>query len=354
MMDIIYTFKTLRKTSKITELKHNQTFQVIGIIFLFLSFPAIIYITYLQFMYVRDYGYGVLFTGVMREDLKLPFWASGMIILFNFGYLLMIASRPPKSIFLICSLLYLVYGLLDSLKGQRTIFLTIIITIIYFYIKLYNKKISIRYMFFLLILIISFSSFMSYYRFNKKIDRLDFSDLVLELIYGQGTSIVLPLTIIEHGNKLQYHQYPFIFSPLLESYYSRAYPTLGQNKIRLEKYNLINDVITYYQESSHYFKGYGLGGSFLAEMYDCGGIIGIVFWSWIFALILWFIDLNLYRNAFCVFFFWWIVRSIAWLPRSRLFHFMYNLRLLIVPIAMLLMVIFFVKYTKANNRTALS
>jgi oligosaccharide repeat unit polymerase len=302
---------------------------------------------YLQFRYVREYGYGVLFTGQMAEELDLPLWMDMFIFIFIFGYLLLIASRPRKILYLIASILYLGYALLDSLKGWRFNFITSLIVVVYFFFRIYHKKISIKFIITLFIIIIFFSVFMSYYRSDSKMNKINITDLIIELFYEQGVSIVVPMIIIENSNNLSYHYYPFIFSPIItEIYTSRLYPVTGQSRTRLEKYNLLGDNVTYFWKPSGYFKGQGLSGAFLAEMYDCGGILGIVFWSSVLALLIRMVEFYIYKNIFYLFVFWWIVRNIVFLPRRYFFFHFGTMPSTIVYVIMTMVLVFLIKYNK--------
>jgi oligosaccharide repeat unit polymerase len=247
---------------------------------------------------------------------------------------------------IICSVLFLGYALFDSLKGQRTLFLVTLITILYFYSKIYKKKFSMKSVFWLILIVIVFSIFMENFRFNRKTNKININDLVVTFLYGQGISIVVPAIIIEDGDNLKFHNYPFIFSQLLRPYFNMVYPVTGQSETRLKKYNLINDITTYRWAPRNYYVGYGLGGSFLGEMYDCGGVLGIIFWSWILALLMRIIEANLYRNTICVIVFWWIVSSIVWLPRSRFFDYFPRINSIIAMIIITAVITFFIKYNK--------
>jgi hypothetical protein len=203
--------------------------------------------------------------------------------------------------------------------------------------------------FLLILIIIPFSIFMSNFRVNAKTAKIRIFDSVLTLLYGQGVSILVPVIIIEDGDDLEYHDYPFIFSQLLLPYFRVVYPTTGQSDIRLKNYNLINDVTTYRWSQQRYYTGNGVAGGFLGEMYDCGGVLGIIFWSWILAMLMGLIEYGLYNDTICVIIFWWIISSIIWLPRSRFFEYFGQFNRIIATIIMMTMLIFLVKYNKVRN-----
>jgi oligosaccharide repeat unit polymerase len=350
VMDIVYSFSSLHNKKAIKEIKHNNILQTIGPIVMVVVLPAVLYQLYIQLMYIQSHGYVVVFNGDMIENVNMPIWASGSIGLFTFGYLLVIVSRPSKKIFLLTSVLYLGVELFNGLKGQRTVFLTSIIAIIYFYNKLYSgKKISLKIIVSLFILIVSFSIFMINFRTNTKLSKIDIKTLVFDLFYVQGISIAVPLIIIEDGDTLKYHSYPFIFSPLFYQYYRFVYPTTGQSMIRLKRYNGIHDIITYKWIPKSYLNGFGFGGAFLGEMYDCGGILGIIFWSAIAALLFRFIERFLLRNIVCIVVFWVLIKSIAYLPRNRFFDFFFYLHYIVIIPIVIMAVEFFLNHARISK-----
>jgi oligosaccharide repeat unit polymerase len=351
VMDMIYIFSVFRKRRIIKEIKHNNIVQSIGLVVMFVVFPVILYKFYIQFMYIRSHGYEVLYNGNMLENVSMPVWTFGSVSLFTFGYLLVLVSRPSKRFFLLSSVLYLGAMLFDSLKGQRSVFLTSVITVIFFYRKLYpGKKISLKLIVSLFLLLVSFSVFITTLRSNTKLSRMDVKTLVFGLFYSQGVSIVLPLIIIEDGDTLKYHSYPFIFSPLFYRYYQTVYPTTAwQSVIKLKRYNGLHDIASYKWTPKGYLNGNGLGSAFLAEMYDCGGILGIIFWSAVAALVFNFIERFLLKNIVCVVMFWFLIKSITYLPRNRFFGSFFDPHLIVFLPILIMIVVFFINYAGINK-----
>jgi oligosaccharide repeat unit polymerase len=349
-MDITYSFSFFRKKKVTREIKHNNILQTIGLILMLVVFPAVLYKFYIQFMYIRSHGYSALFRGDLFENVSMPIWTYGSISLFTLGYLLIFVSRPSKKIFLLTSVLYLWGILFDSLKGQRAMFLVSIITIIYFYKKLYpGKKLSVKLIVSLFLFIVSFSIFMANFRTNTKLSKIDIKTLVFDLFYWQGVSIVVPLITIEDGDAFKDHPYPFIFSPLFYRYYQFVYPTTGQSMTRLKQYNGIHDIVSYKWTPKGYLNGVGFGSAFLAEMYDCWGMLGIIFWSAIAALLFNIIERFLLRNVVCVVIFWSLIKSIIFLPRNRFFGSFFDPHILVIFPIMIMAIIFFVNYAGINK-----
>jgi hypothetical protein len=191
---------------------------------------------------------------------------------------------------------------------------------------------------------------MGNFRMNRKVAKFDVKELGFAFLYGQGVSILLPLLIIEDGDKLVYHPFPFIFSPIFSKYFNIVYPTKGQTMIRVKQHNGINDVMTYRWSQDAYLRGNGLGGSFLGEMYDCGGVFGIIIWSIIAALSFRLIDRFLLKNMLTVIVFWFFIQSVAFLPRNRFFQVFGSDIYAIMTMGIAIMLIdLFIKYSKSKN-----
>lgn len=318
----------------------NKSLEKTGIALMLIFIIPVMYKIYMQLNFVKTNGYTSIFDGSM-SDIHYPFWCAGSFIFFIGGYVTFFTSRPPKKLFIPFTLLFLlVYGF-NSLKGQRGPIISAILVVIYLFSKQYNIKIKIKHLVLILFTVISLVVVLnnvrtSYGKDNKNKTIVD-GKFVEEIIYGQTTSRIVPLLIIDR--KLEYHPYPFVFSPLLMPYYAIAYPSSGQDKISAEHHNNISQVTTYNLSKRSHLNGNGLGGAFLAEAYDCGGFAGVILWSIILAIILVQFDfaLDVISLKFRPFLFFYLL-TIPTLSRSRLFGFMYDLNKIIFVYMVLLIV----------------
>lgn len=316
----------------------NKSLEKTGIALMLIFIIPVMYKIYMQLNFVKTNGYTSIFDGSM-SDIHYPFWCAGSFIFFIGGYVTFFTSRPPKKLFIPFTLLFLlVYGF-NSLKGQRGPIISAILVVIFLITKQYDVKIKMKHLVLLFVIIVfiicTLGTVRSDYGNKKKKKTIVDAQFVTEIFYGQTTSRIVPLLIIDR--KLDYHSYPFIFSPLLEPYYSIVYHSEGQDKVSAEHYNNISQVTTYNVSKRSHLNGNGLGGAFIAEAYDCGSFIGVVFWSIILAVILMKFDYVLkvvsvkYRPL--VFFY---LLNIPALPRGRFFGFMSDFnKILFVYIVML-------------------
>jgi hypothetical protein len=319
---------------KNNKLQHSPFFEYWGFIFMLYSFPFIIYKLYLSLLYVKEYGYLAIYSGHYPE-IDLPLWTRGSGTIFLIGYLMVLCSYPSNKKYIFASLIFLVYSLIGSLRGGRGEFITYIITLIYIYHKFYHKKISLNKIIIVFLFIITFSILIGISREESKNNSIiKPADLVTYFFYNQGNSIASPLTVIETSGKFKNHSFPFIFSQLFYFYFSVLYPNRGQTQILLEKYNDLGSIITHYLSPTAYFNGYGVGRTFISEMYDFGGFFGIVFWSVILALLIVKTEKNFLRNKWCIIFYFGIIKTIIYLPRNVFFVFLDTIPYLICIIVL--------------------
>jgi oligosaccharide repeat unit polymerase len=346
-IDISLSLLNFRNHISKIELKSNITIQNIGLMIMMSALPLILYKLYLQIGYVKNYGYLTLFNGEMNKNVKFPFWTTGSGTLFVIGFLMVLMSYPQRKIFLLSGILYIIFAFTQAFKGSRELFVVSIISIFYFYSKLYKRKISIKVIIGLFMFIIVFSIGIGNFRVGKKQNRnIPVYITIMNFLYSQGTTIGVPLTIIDRYGKLPYHPFPFIFSWPLRPLFNLLYPNpLGTNgehsKIDLEKHNRLSSITISEISSSAYMKGYGYGGSFLAEMYDCGKFFGVIFWSIMLALLLYKTETGLAKSNMMIPMNWLIVYSIIYLPRNYFFDF---LRDGIVYLPFLCIFLLFIKF----------
>jgi oligosaccharide repeat unit polymerase len=317
---ICYRPSAMRKGN--TLLQHSQFFEYWGFIIMFYSFPFIIYKLYLSLLYVKQYGYLAIYSGTYPE-INLPIWTRGSGTIFLIGYLMVLCSYPSNKKYIFASVLFLFYSAVGSLRGSRGEFITYIITVMYIYHKFYHKKISLNKILIVFSCIITFSILIGLSREKESENSImQPDDLVTYFFYNQGNSIGSPLAAIETSGKFKNHLFPFIFSPLFYSYFSALHPNRGQTRVLLEKYNDLGSIITHYLSPTAYFNGYGVGRTFIAEMYDFGGFFGIIFWSVILALLISKTEKHFLRNKWSIIFYFGIIKSIIYLPRNVFFVFL--------------------------------
>lgn len=351
VIDIIYSSKSSPGGVYANNLIKLPSLRNAGIALMCIAFPALLYKLYLQLLFVKANGYLSIYNGEL-DKLALPAWSRGTGTLFVIGYMLFLASYPPHGYFLIVSAVYLFNALFGSLKGTRSGFLIELIAVIYFYTKFYNKKIKIGRMFFLFGGIILFSVILGYSRANMKFSA-SAGDVLKGFFYGQGNTIGVPLYLMEAGNRIKYKRFPFIFTSVLEPAFNIIYKDSPTRQIKLEKYSSLPVIATHAISPSMYYAGNGLGGSVLAEMYDFGGIIGVIIWSSLLAVLMLQLEKSMFRKNLYIPFCFFFMSTLIYLPRYHFFGFVEKLHHLIL-FWLLLALLVFLSYPKKIIRRSYS
>jgi hypothetical protein len=214
IIDCVISYRPLpcRKNDK---LRHSPFFEHLGLIFMFYSFPFIIYKLYLNLLYVKQYGYLVMYSGHYPE-IDLPVWTRGSGTIFLAGYLMVLCSYPSRKKYIFVSIVFLLYSLVGSIRGARGEFITYVITVIYIYQKIYNRKISVYKIMIVLSFIIIFSIVIgsSREKTGNNGGSITQDKLLTHFFYSQGNSIGSPLAVIEASGQFKNHRFPFIFHRL--------------------------------------------------------------------------------------------------------------------------------------------
>jgi len=346
----LHKYHITNKYSKIIKIiKTKYNIQNISFILMIINFPSILYKMYIQFIYIRNNGYLSIFLGELI-NIDYPFWTKGSGTLFLLAFLLLLISHPEKHIFKYSSILFGCYLFLSALKGQRGILLVGIISLLYLYNRLYNIKIKYFEIFIIGMLFIIYSQFMSSYRTKEAFYKPRYTEILSDFIYSQGTSIVVPLSIIENKNKYVYRKYPYLFSPIFSYFEKYTHPTSGQTTIRLINYNNISDATQFLFSSSNYYAGNGTGASGLAEFYDFYGFSGIFILSFLLGYILSNTEYLILSNSLAIPFHWFFINSLIYLPRNRFFSFFDNLIFVVFSVFLYFLLKFIFKYCFFINK----
>lgn len=301
--------------------KQHPIYIQVGMLIMTIFFiPALIKII-IELKYIMANGYRSVFLGY--NGINYPIWTSGAIAFFTAGYFLSLAGNPDKKQFLKITVLYGIVSSLNALRGQRAGLISFLIISIYWCTKKYGVIVKARRMIglgiVLIVLIVGLNLLRNSYGTESSLQEVTIQ-LVMDKLVGSSGSSFVPLYVMK--GDLTYRCYPFIFSPLLTPINSLLYGN-AQSVSAVQRTNDISDVITYQANSSLYLNGGGVGGSFLAEAYDCGGFLGVIFWSAILASLIKFIDtshLNVKSRYIPILYA--VLSSIPLMPRSRLFGFM--------------------------------
>ena len=316
IVDFVYNYKNSKiSVNLITYKKGEEEIGKVSFALLLLIFPLVLYKMYLQYMYVRQNGYLSIFIGDGLATLNYPFFLRGIPTLFVILLVFVLYSGNVKQV-RISLILFLVFELSNSLKGQRTLFISSVLLVLFFLVTRLGKKIKFRQLLVLLVGLVLFSQVMLINRDKNQKANFKNSTVISDFFYQQGTSIVVPLYTIENYHLNNYRTGFYLFNPIKNLFITRLYPTSGQTKTRLVHYNYLSDQIEFDFFPEGYYLGNGVGSSDLAEYYDFYKYFGVALFSIVLALILKFISNNFYRSFFSFIFSFYSLQTIIMMPRS--------------------------------------
>lgn len=249
---------------------------------------------YIQVSYIRAHGYASMYSE--QGEMKYPFWVNGAFTFFISGFVLFLSGKPEKKELIKWSAFYFVVFSLSSLRGQRGPILSLLLFLMCLFVKKFSLRIKIRHLLILLVVVIAFTYSLGNLRKSyggnqsTKKSKIDIGAVAESVLYSQTTTRAVPLLIINGG--IEYHPYPFIFTPITLHFSKLIWPEKNRSEISGQKYNIIGRTLIYNVSKAAYLQGYGYGGAFIGEAYDCGGFIGLVFWSVVLAYICAFLDFS--------------------------------------------------------------
>ena len=301
----------------------KNIFKVGRFILLLFLIPAL-YKVYVQFKYLQVHGYQALFTGGL-DLINYPFFCTGALTFFTCGYCLILSSTPKFNLFLKYTLIFDFVYILNGLKGQRGPTIAVLLISLYISVRYYSVKFNLKkivvFIVFIVVLIIGLEKISDGDVSNKTNKSISPYKAVENMLFYQTTSRAVPLLVM--SKNLEYHEYPFIFSPLTKYINQIIYPTKGQSRISAEKYNNISAVTMVNVSMNSYLNGLGYGSAFLAEAYDFFGYFGVIIFSILLSFLLYKFDSKtIQMKRIYIPLLYFVLVNLAILARGRIFGFL--------------------------------
>lgn len=245
------------------KLESKPFFTQTGIILFLISLPGITAKMLIQLRLILQVGYEAYYTGVLKT-IDYPFFTKGSGTVMTIGFLIFLISIPSKKKFISISSLYLLVKLIDSLKGARSVFLTQLLFIMWYYYKVYGTKIKIGTVIKLGAFTMIFSQILVSVR-SKKVFSLDLINGILDFLHSQGVSYLVLGYLVQFKSYIhESRTYPYILQGL--------FGFAPQSAETLKNTNSLADRLTYYLNPGAYLRGEGIGSNYIAEFYDLGYI----------------------------------------------------------------------------------
>ena len=243
------------------KLETRPFFTQTGIILFLISLPGILAKMLIQLRLILRVGYEAYYTGVLK-NIDYPAFTKGSGTIMTIGFLIFLISIPSKKKFISIGSLYLLVKLIDSMKGARSVFLTQLLFIMWYYYKVYGTKIKFGTVIKLGVFTMVFSQILVSVR-SKKVFSLDLINGIFDFLHSQGVSYLVLGYLIQFKDYIHESKtYPYILQGL--------FGFAPQSAETLNTTNSLADRLTYYLNPGAYLRGEGIGSNYIAEFYDLG------------------------------------------------------------------------------------
>lgn len=260
-------------------------------------------------------------------NVDIPFFVKiGYFLYYGFS-IIYLAFRPSKiEVICVLGMMVFIQGGMQLFQGRRALFATTILFVIWYLIKYYNiKKVARSQLLGSILATISTIVFFDYIESYRSGRELNFTSLfkVIEhfLISTGGSDSVIANTIVNHNNfpkiGFAYLLDPVINNPITNLFLGSK--SLGQGYGFLASSNNFSHWLSYLTEENLYMLGYGMGSSYIAELYLAMGLLGVGIGSYALGVTIFYLDNSLSNKLFKNSLILLLVTSIFTLPRSSFF-----------------------------------
>ncbi len=271
--DNIFSIKRVQKISFLI-------FVFASVIELLFSIPKMVY--------SMTNGYMALYTEYVGSSMltRLSFIASA-------AFFIGLAAKPSKKKVIAYSIIGLINPIIVFLQGERSTIVTYVIFLIYYYFTYNNLmyktnksdiKKTIKLVFLIsgvLIVILPFLYRYGFYRINMQ-SEIQKGSGIINFFDSQGGSFRVLGAAVKYKGTLPQKWYSL--GSIIDRFSDIAY--YGQNELRATMSHSFADIITYKEEQWSYLSGYGMGSSYIAEIFYDFGMLGVIIVNFLLGKIL--------------------------------------------------------------------
>lgn len=329
---VIYSFFMKKNKILTIDIETNLMKEKIGRCLLILGFLGSMLSKYKELIYIKKYGYLAIYKGELNFIEKNLFEKMGISLLI-FGYILLIISGVSKKKFKIYSGIFLSVYLMDSLKGGRGNFLSMLLTIIILNSYLYEeKKLKVKNILFLGGFIVCFGYVINLFRSGYKVKEFNLYNIIINFLRDQGISVLVLSHVIDFKESFNNNGVPFLIAPIVDFWLEltqKEIYKLGQTVEYVKKFKGMPTQLSYFLNDKLYLGGQGVGGNFLAEFYEFLDMkdLGVIIFSFLLGVSIPYFFEKLKRTKLGIIFLFLNLGYIIYIPRSSLLRLDYNLML---------------------------
>lgn len=315
----------------------------IGRAVMLLTFGFVLYRCYIEVSFFSGLSFTEVYIGG-SQAIPIPSYIRTLTVFYQVGFMMILGSRPSKRLFFIYSALYITSVLPYLVIGLRNMFALTVLTLLWYYIKVFNAKIKMWKILIPIVLFIILLQVTSIYREGGEVTSAILTLIPLFLTY-QSTSMYVLALYIQNRNIIIPHSYPYFLDPAI----GWLTGVDGQSLEVLEKRSSLGHQMIYTISPDAYLGGMSLGTSCIAELYEFG-LIGVVIGGVIMAWVIAKFDLKIKTNRYYLLLSFFFCSYLLIAPRNTFLPNIYFLLryLLVYCIISLLWLVFKEVFKKKN------
>lgn len=311
-------------------IKNENILLKILFFFFCISFGVILILNILEVKDRISIGYAISYTKEISKNISYY-----LLTLFNFLIIIYLALKPNISIktkIIVILNIFLLF--ISSFGGSRGIFLIGFVFFIWYLEVSEIFKLKKRHMFILIFLVAVYSSYISDMRedYGKKsfqYEKINFKIIEIPknfLKSQNGTSgmigyikIFPEIFINENNGKMMFYSFHSFYDSIFDK--KKLLSNIFNEKLGKRVASVTR--VSYIVNPELVKKGYGLGGNYILEMYEIGKEAGVLIFSILFVLLIYFLE-NIFKNNNSVYkniFVLLVFQKIFYAPRSLYFDF---------------------------------
>ena len=241
----------------------------------------------MRLVFIKHVGYTASYT--MDFDYGLPFGLHNLAIVAPVALMLFLATLPSKREVIFPLFLFLTSNLISSMAGNRFEIIACVLFLVVYGVwrsaigeKSWITSKHLLYLVLLMPIVVSLLQSMVYWRDNIESDNN--VGPIIGFMYGTGGSSDVIGAVIQYGDLATRDDVLYSFGGIWRSLNGNAVSRfLGVGKsYKVQTIEYANEAhslgasITYYFHPRGYLSGYGLGSSYIAELYHDFSTIGVV------------------------------------------------------------------------------
>jgi oligosaccharide repeat unit polymerase len=291
----------------------------IGSAFFWIGLPAFVWKGVAVARFASENGYVAFYSTSLADIVSYPELLQLGSNVFYMGFFLILCAVPARERMLKYFAVFFLVSVIDSLKGNRGLMFLIPLFSIWYFGCFYGMRLSFRQMVkggALFVLLIFGANTMLAQRSGAVGDA---SAALVTFVFSASTSNRLVNYYLDNRENLPKPKIGYIFEPLVFPFnylMHREALAQGQSEEVVRIRENLNHRLTYHISRDYYLTGGGLGSSFVLEMYEFG-IVGVLFFSLLFAMLV-----NKYMDSMrysrlAIFLSFLIITHILMMPRAE-------------------------------------